>query len=150
MPGKTFNFQVTKTSSAAPSTLFDLVADGARWSEWAKPLVQSSSLDKPGVGDPNGVGSVRKLGVGKVGVKEETTASEPGKLHAYKLLTPGPVKNYHAEVRFNARQDGGTDLVWSGTATEVIPGTGKVAAAALSKMLGVLADKLVKAAERKG
>lgn len=149
MPAESFTFEVTRTSSADAATLFALVSDGARWSEWAKPLVASSSLVKPGADAANGVGSIRKLGAGPVGVKEETTAYEQDRLHAYKLLTPGPVKNYRGEVRLEPREGGGTQLTWRGFFDEAVPGTGKFAQRGLAKFIGAVADKAVKAAERK-
>jgi len=146
---ESFSFEITRTSSADAATLFALVSDGARWSEWAKPLIASSSLVKPGADAPNGVGSVRKLGAGPVGVKEETTAYEQDRRHAYKLLTPGPVDNYQAEVRLAPRAGGGTELSWRGSFNEKIPGTGKYAQRGLEKLIGAVADKAIKAAERK-
>ena len=41
MSGRTFSFEVNRTSGAPPATLFRLESDGARWSEWAKPLIAS-------------------------------------------------------------------------------------------------------------
>ncbi len=149
MPAETFTFEITRTSNADPAALFAVVSDGARWSEWAKPLVASSALVKPGTDAPNGVGSVRKLGAGPVGVKEETTAYEQDRLHAYKLVTPGPVNNYRAEVRLEPRAGGGTQLTWRGTFDERIPGTGKFAQRGLAKFIGAVADKAIKAAERR-
>ncbi|MPY79926.1 MAG: SRPBCC family protein [Actinophytocola sp.] len=149
MPAESFTFEVTRTSNADAATLFALVSDGARWSEWAKPLVASSSLVTSGADAPNGVGSVRKLGAGPVGVKEETTAYEQDRLHAYKLLTPGPVNNYRAEVRLEPRAGGGTQLTWRGTFDERILGTGKLAERGLAKFIGAVADKAIQAAERK-
>ncbi|MGH3951486.1 MAG: SRPBCC family protein, partial [Pseudonocardiaceae bacterium] len=67
----------------------------------------------------------------------------------YKLLTPGPVNNYRAEVRLTPRADGGTDVRWSGTFDERIPGTGKIAQRALNGAISQLATKLVRAAERR-
>jgi hypothetical protein len=39
MTGKTFSFEITRTTSARVATLFRLETDGAGWSEWAKPLI---------------------------------------------------------------------------------------------------------------
>lgn len=148
MAAKTFTFQVNRSSSADPATLFGMVADGARWPEWAKPIVPSGAMVATGEPEPLGVGAVRKVGAGKIGVKERTVAHEDGRLHAYELVTPGPVKNYHAEVRFDPRQGGGTELRWSGSMEEKIPGTGKLISKAMGALIGTLATKLVKAAER--
>lgn len=144
---KKFTFEVARSSSADPSTLFGLVADGAKWPEWAKPLVPSGAMVVKGNTEPLGVGAIRKLGVGRVGVKEQTTVHEPDRRHGYRLLTPGPVKNYQAEVSFTPRADGGTDLRWTGSMEERIPGTGKAVAAGMGKLIGSLATKLVKTAE---
>lgn len=149
MAAKTFTFEVNRSSSADPATLFGMVADGARWPEWAKPIVPSGEMVAKGAPEPLGVGAVRKVGAGKLGVKERTVAHEDGRLHAYELVTPGPVKNYRAEVRFDPRQGGGTELRWSGTMQEKIPGTGKLVSKAMGALIGTLATKLVKAAERR-
>ncbi|MGH3467919.1 MAG: SRPBCC family protein [Thermocrispum sp.] len=148
MAAKTFTFEVIRSSSADPETLFRMVADGGRWPEWAKPLVPSGTMVATGAGEPLGVGAVRKLGVGALGVKERTTAHEVGRRHAYELITPGPVKNYRAEVIFTPRAGGGTDLRWSGTLEERVPGTGKLASRALQSLIATLATKLVRTAER--
>lgn len=42
MSDRKFSFEILKTSTAPTSTLFRLVTDGGRWSEWAKPLVVQS------------------------------------------------------------------------------------------------------------
>ncbi|MQA63518.1 MAG: SRPBCC family protein [Actinophytocola sp.] len=150
MSAKSFTFEVNRSSSAAPEKLFALVSDGSRWPEWAKPLVVSGSMVTEGNPAPGGVGAIRKLGVGPVGVKEQTTAYEQDRLHAYAMLTPGPAKDYRAEVRLTPREDGGTDLRWTGKFNEGVPGTGKIVQRSLSKLIGTFATKLVKAAERTG
>lgn len=149
MPPKRFTFEVNRTSRADAATLFKLVSDGARWSDWAKPVVPSSAWVTEGDPAPGGVGAIRKLGVGPVGVQEQTTAYEQDRLHAYALLTPGPVNNYRAEVRFTPRAEGGTDVRWSGSFDERIPGTGKLAQRAFNGLISQLATKLVSAAERR-
>lgn len=149
MSSKTFSFEINRTSNADAATLFQLVSDGARWSDWAKPVVPSSEWVTEGDPAPGGVGAIRKLGLGPLGVKEQTTAYEQDRLHAYALLTPGPVNNYRGEVRLTPRQEGGTDIRWTGRFEERIPGTGKFAKRALNGLISQLATKLVSAAERR-
>lgn len=148
MSANSFSFAVERSSKAGAEKLFALVSDGSRWPEWAGKLVGSGSMIAKGDPTPAGIGAVRKLGVGPVGVKEKTTAYEQDRLHAYTLLTPGPIKNYHAQVRLTPRADGGTDLTWAGSFDEAIPGTGKVVQRVMSKLIGTFATKLVRAAER--
>lgn len=148
MAGKSFAFEVKRISTADPATLFRLAADGSRWSEWAGPLIPSSSWVRRGEPDPGGIGAVRKLGVGPLGVKEETTAYEQDTLHAYKLLGLAPVSGYHAEVRFAPTADGRTELTWRGEFTERVPGTGRVFQRALRAVIGQMATRLTSYAER--
>jgi hypothetical protein len=45
MTAKTFSFEINRTTSAHAATLFRLETDGARWSQWAKPLIVQSSWE---------------------------------------------------------------------------------------------------------
>lgn len=48
MSGRTFSFEINRTTSAPAATLFRLETDGGRWSEWAKPIVVQSSWARQG------------------------------------------------------------------------------------------------------
>lgn len=148
MAGKSFTFEVKRTSTAPASTLFALAAGGSRWSEWAGPLIPSSSWVRRGEPDPGGIGAIRKLGVGPLGVKEETTAYEQDALHGYKLLGLAPISGYHAEVRFAPTPDGGTQITWRGEFTERVPGTGRIFERGLRTVIGQMATRLTRYAER--
>jgi hypothetical protein len=63
MTGKTFSFEINRTTNAHAPMLFRLETDGARWSEWAKPLIVQSSWERYGASAPAGVGAVRKVGM---------------------------------------------------------------------------------------
>jgi polyketide cyclase/dehydrase/lipid transport protein len=98
MSGRKFSFEINRTSSAPAATLFRLVADGANWSKWAKPIVRHSSWARQGDPAPGGVGSIRKVGMWPLLVQEETVAYEPDHRHAYKLVgPPTPAKDYSGE-----------------------------------------------------
>ena len=142
--GKTYSFEVNRTSSASPSSLFALEADGSRWSEWAKPLVIHSRWTRKA----DGVGAVRALGLWPVFVHEETLEYEQDRKHVYGFAGTAPLKDYRAEVFFTPNADGGTDLRWTGTFTEPLPGTGAAISTALRSVISVLATRLVHAAER--
>ncbi|OVF05402.1 Polyketide cyclase / dehydrase and lipid transport [Mycobacterium avium subsp. paratuberculosis] len=149
MPGRMFSFEVTRTSSAPAATLFRLVADGANWSRWAKPIVLHSSWARQGDPAPGGVGAIRKVGLWPVLVQEETTEYEPDRRHAYKLMgPPSPAKDYTGEVVFTPNPAGGTDIRWTGSFTEGVRGTGPLMRAAMGGAVKFFAGRLVKAAER--
>ncbi len=103
MSGRTFSFEVTRTSTAPAATLFRLVTDGANWSKWAKPIVVHSSWARQGDPAPGGIGAVRKVGLWPVLVQEETVEYEQDRRHAYKLVgPPTPAKDYSA--RWSSRR----------------------------------------------
>ncbi|QLL05245.1 SRPBCC family protein [Mycobacterium vicinigordonae] len=149
MTGRTFSFEVNKTTSAPPEIVFRLVADGANWKDWAKPIVVQSSWAREGDPAPGGVGAVRKLGMFPVFVQEETVEYEQDRRHKYKLVGPRqPVNDYFGEVVLTPTASGGTDIRWSGSFTEKARGTGAAAKAAMGGAVKFFAGKLVQAAER--
>jgi uncharacterized protein YndB with AHSA1/START domain len=149
MSGRKFSFEITRTSSAPAATLFRLVADGANWSSWAKPIVLHSSWARQGNPAPGGVGAIRKVGLWPVLVQEETVEYEQDRRHAYKLVgPPSPAKDYFGEVVFTPTATGGTDIRWTGSFIEGVPGTGRVMRAAMGGAVRFFAGRLVKAAER--
>jgi Polyketide cyclase / dehydrase and lipid transport len=150
MTGKTFSFEINRTTSAPAATLFRLETDGARWSEWAKPLIYQSSWERQGDPAPGGVGAVRKVGMWPMLMREKTIAYEKDRRHAYAQIGPRlPAKDYRAELLLTPNATGGTDLRWIGSFTERMRGTGPLMRVFLRGVVWFLARQLVKAAERK-
>lgn len=148
MSGRKFSFEVNRTSSAPAATLFALVADGANWSSWAKPLVLQSSWARQGDPAPGGVGAVRKIGMWPVLVQEETVGYEQDRRHAYKLVGPAtPAKDYTGEVLLTPNAAGGTDIRWTGSFIEGVRGTGPFMRGILGGSVRIFADRLVRTAE---
>ncbi|RBM23201.1 MxaD family protein [Prauserella sp. PE36] len=149
MVGKTFTFEVRRTSTAAPETLFALETDGERWSSWARPLVLQSSWARHGEHAPGGVGAVRRVGLWPVLLGEQTVVYEPHRRHVYTFADgSAPVRDYRAEVLFTPNDAGGTDLTWRGSFTERVPGTGLPLRTVLHAAVRFLATRLIAAAER--
>jgi hypothetical protein len=143
MPSRQYSFEVNRVSSAPPAVLFQLETDGPRWASWARPLIWQSRWAERG--DDGGLGAVREVGAWPVLLRERTVEYELDRRHVYELEGAAPIHGYRGEVLFTPNADGGTDLRWSGTFTERIPGTGAVAQAALRSVIGFLATHLVKA-----
>jgi hypothetical protein len=100
MPGKRFSFEINRTSSAPASRLFALETDGARWSEWAKPVIVQSSWERQGNPAPGGIGAVRKVGLWPLLMREETIEYEQDHRHVYKFVGPAaPAKACPAPAR---------------------------------------------------
>ena len=149
MSGRTFSFEVNRTSHAPAATLFLLETDGSRWADWAKPIIMQSGWERQGDPAPGGIGAVRKGGVWPFLVREETVEYEQDRRHVYELIgPPTPAKGYRAEAVFTPNAAGGTDLRWSGSFTEAIPWTGPVMRALLLGAIVFFSARLVRAAER--
>ena len=52
MPGRKYSYEVNRTSTAPPSALFALEADGPRWAEWGKPLIVQARWARQGTDEP--------------------------------------------------------------------------------------------------
>jgi polyketide cyclase/dehydrase/lipid transport protein len=149
MSAKVFTFEIRRTTSARAATLFQLETDGGRWSEWAKPLIVQSSWEQLGDPQPAGIGAVRKVGMWPMLMREETIAYEQDRRHGYLQIGPPlPAKDYRAEMLLTPNSAGGTDIRWTGSFTEGLPGTGPVMLIFLRTVVRFLAGRLVQAAER--
>jgi len=148
MSGRTFSFEINRSSSAPAATLFRLATDGARWAEWAKPLIVHSSWERQGDPAPGGIGAVRRVGMWPLLMREETVEYVQDRKHAYRLIgPPTPAKGYRGEAVFTSNATGGTDLLWRGSFTEGLPGTGPVMLVAMRSAVRLISKLLVKAAE---
>ncbi len=149
MTDKTFSFEINRTTSAQVATLFCLETDGARWSEWAKPLIVQSSWEQRGDPAPGGVGAIRKVGMWPMLMREKIIVYKQDRRHVYAQIGPPlPAMDYRAEVLLTPNAAGGTNLRWTSTFTEGLPGTGPVMLIFLRGVVWFLSRRLVKAAER--
>jgi Polyketide cyclase / dehydrase and lipid transport len=82
-------------------------------------------------------------------MREKTIVYERDRRHVYAQIGPPlPAKNYRAEMLLTPNPAGGTDVRWTGSFTEGLPGTGPVMLIFLRGVVRLLARRLVKAAER--
>jgi uncharacterized protein YndB with AHSA1/START domain len=66
------------------------------------------TLRKPGSPEPTGVGAQYRVGIGGVGVTEETTVLVPGERMEYRIVAGAPVKRHVATITFADAAGGGT------------------------------------------
>lgn len=143
-----FSYTAARESRASATTLFDIVCDGSRWSEWAHPLIRYSAWETRGPQDDGGVGAIRAVGTKQRPTREMTTIHEPGKRHGYTLLGGGAIRDYNAEVSFDEGHNG-TRIEWTGryhTSSYVI---GAAYRLLLRSLFGTFTKNLAKAAERR-
>ncbi|MDT7540014.1 MAG: hypothetical protein QOI82_3599 [Actinomycetota bacterium] len=140
------SFVVEAHSTAAPETVFAVLADAPRWQEWAGPAVPRSSW---AAGAPaGGVGAVRRLGLGPLSSREEIVEHDPPHRLAYVLRSGQGLHQYRATVDLQAQPGGGTHIVWSGTVDSAVPGLAAPLIAVFRTLVGGFADRLARHAER--
>ncbi|ODR22228.1 SRPBCC family protein [Mycolicibacterium porcinum] len=143
-----FECVIRRRTTASPRTLFAIVSDGSRWSDWARPLIPYSAWETRGPADDGGVGAIRAVGTRKKPTREMTTIHEPDRRHGYTMLADGPIRDYRAEVTFT--EDGhGTQVTWRGRYETRWRVVGLAYWLVLRVVLGTLAGKLMTAAERR-
>ena len=123
-----------KTVNAPIGHVWDVLVDHEGMSQWAPGL--KATLSRPGATDRNGVGAVRRIGVGLPGpvITEEIVEFEPEKRLGYKALGGVPLKNYHGEVSLR-EVAGGTEISYSVIADKRLPFGEQAVAKVLSKTL---------------
>lgn len=142
-----YEVHVTRHTQATPSTLFNVVADGSRWSEWARPLINYSTWETRGPANDGGVGAIRAVGTRRSPTREQTTIHEPGQRHGYTIVSKTPVRNYQAQVTFTSGPDG-TRVDWHGTFESPWRIIGLGYRAVVKYVLTTLSAKLVIEGER--
>ncbi len=69
---------------------------------------------RDGRNEPNGVGSVRKIGPGPLGIEETVTALEPNESIDYRITRGGfPLRNHRGRIDFSEKTDGGSRVDWT-------------------------------------
>jgi len=151
-PRHEYGFEVVRRTNAPPELVWALVGVASRWKEWT--WMTRTFLTREGVPEPDGVGALRRFGVGPFGSIEEVVAWEPPSHLGYESRKGIPVRRYRADVHLEV--DGtGTKVRWEATLVPLLPGTGAVVAALLrwviagfTKRLCVYADRQVAQAGR--
>ena len=140
------SFVVEAHSTASPEAVFEVVADGSRWQDWAGPAVPRSSWQ---AGAPaGGLGAVRRLGLGPLSSREEIVEYDPPHRLAYALRSGEGLHHYRASVDLQAQPGGGTHIVWSGTVDTAVPGLAAPLIAMFRSLVGGFATRLARQAER--
>jgi uncharacterized protein YndB with AHSA1/START domain len=105
----TRDVEVNRHSNAPPEAVWRLLVDPTAWSRWAR--IPHAEREREGTPAPDGVGAIRRLGVGSFGSREEVVAFEPERHFGYVLLSGLPVREYRADVELTPDGDG-TLITW--------------------------------------
>ena len=136
----------TAKSRAPAPVVFRLLKDGASWPGWS--MFDSFTLERPGAGDPLGVGAIRVFKTRVSTAREEVVELIEDRLLAYVLLSGQPMKNYRAEVTLEPGLEGSTIIRWRSRFDAKVFGTGWFWRMVMTRVLGALSGQLALAAER--
>lgn len=129
-------------SAADRATVWRHLLRADVWRSWGR--FTSSTRERPGDGDPDGPGSIRRLRIGPGGSREQNVEVEPERRLVYTMLAGLPIDAYRAEVTLTDLPDGGTRIHWHSTFTPRLPGTGLLFRLMLSGILRGLAKGLAR------
>ena len=106
------------------------------------------TLDREGVPAPNGVGAVRRLEAVGPALLEEIIAYQRPTGYTYKLVSGAPVRDHVGTIEL--REAGtGTAASWHLRSTPTIPGVDWLLTPVLKRVIGLLFNGAIDAAERR-
>ncbi len=140
------SFTLTRTIAAPVEMVFDVLTDHRGYAKLT-PL-RSSTLEREGSPEPNGVGAIRVLSLIGPPIREEVTAFERPTLLAYKALSGVPARSHTGTVRLTPAGER-TRLEWEVDSTPRLPLPDSVWSAAVRPVIGQLLKGVVKESERR-
>lgn len=126
-----YSIEIDETFNVPRNKVFALFADHERFGKLlGAPAKRIKDSDQA---DPNGIGSVRRIGIGPIGLEETVIGFEPDVLIEYSITSRSPLRNHVGRIRFEDTADGQTWVNYTITFEDIVPFTGKLVAAALEK-----------------
>jgi len=135
----------TATTTAEPSAVYALLRHGATWTTWG-PL-DSFELERPGAGEPEGLGAVRVFRSGRVTGRDTVAELVPDRRFSYTHVSNLPIRDYRADVDLEPAEQG-TTIRWVSSFEPKIPGTGALLRRGLDGFVEKLVDGLAEHAAR--
>ena len=119
-----YKIEIDETFNVPRKKVFALFADHQRFGKMiGAPVKRIKDSDQA---DPNGAGSVRKVGLGPLSIEETVLEFEPYSLIEYTITSTGPIKNHIGRIHFSDTSDGQTRLRYTISFDDVVPLTGKL------------------------
>ena len=126
-----YTIEIDETFEVPRRRVFALFADHHRFGKLlGAPVKRIKDSDQA---DPNGTGSVRKIGIGPVALEETVTSFEPDSLIEYTITSMSPIRNRRGRIRLEETPEGHTRVNYTITFEDIIPFTGKVVSSALEQ-----------------
>lgn len=138
-------FTLTADIAAPPEIVFDVLTDHRSY-ENLTPL-RSSTLEREGSAEVNGVGAIRRLTLAGPPIREEVTEYERPTRFAYRALSGVPAKEHTGTVQLGAGGRG-TSLTWRVDSTPKLPLPDALYVAVMRQAIGRLLKGIVRESER--
>ena len=117
-------------SETSPAAVYAALRDGATWPEWT--TIGSFELERPGAGEPEGLGAIRLWRTKGRKLREEIVELVPERRLSYTVLSGLAIKGYRADVDLTPT-GGGTEIHWHSSFRAKVPGFGGIYRRALQK-----------------
>lgn len=128
-----YTIEINETFDVPRRKVFALFADHHRFGRMiGAPVKRIKDSDQA---DPNGIGSIRKIGIGPLSLEETVLGFEPDSLIEYAITSLSPIKNHLGRIRFSDTPNGQTAVNYTITFEDIVPFSGKVVSAALEQGL---------------
>ena len=137
---KRHTIHLTATTKASPETVFNILAESARWPQWSG--VGTAALEREGDPAPDGLGARRVFKSGRITSREEVVVFEPGRQFSYILLSGLPVSDYRADVMLEP-DSSGTGITWHSEFSAKYFGSGWINRLLLARFIKKLVSGLV-------
>ena len=139
-------FTLSADIAAPADTVFDVLTDHRGYAG-ITPL-RSSTLEREGAPDPNGVGAIRALALAGPPIREEITAFQRPSHFAYRALSGIPAREHAGSVDLTPRGTR-TSLTWRVDSTPKLPVPDGVWAALVKPVINQLLKGVVNESERR-
>lgn len=124
-----YTIDIDETFNVPRNRVFALFADHARFGKLLGAPVKRIRDSQDA--DPNGLGSVRKIGIGPIGLEETVTAFEPDTVIEYTVTSISPIRNHLGRIRFLDAGDQGTRVHYTISFDDKVPLLGRIIAPVL-------------------
>ncbi|WP_286222174.1 SRPBCC family protein [Marinobacter apostichopi] len=119
-----YTIEINETIDVPRRRVFALFADHKRFGQLlGAPVKRIKDSDQA---DPNGIGSVRKIGIGPIGLEETILTFEPDSLIEYTISSLSPIRNHFGRIRFDDTPEGLTLVSYTIRFDDIVPFTGRV------------------------
>lgn len=124
-----YTIDIDETFDVPRNRVFALFADHGRFGKLLRAPVKRIRDSQDA--DPNGKGSVRKIGIGPIGVEETVIGFEQDALIEYAITSTCPLRNHIGRIRFEDTSNGQTRVHYTIAFEDIVPFTGKLVSAGL-------------------